>query len=83
MSKIDILMELYQEEDILIADGFDSAIIGIEESSMRVIYSVGKCIDILRTKEGMSIEDALDYFAFNVQGAYVGDKTPIWCADIN
>jgi len=26
-------------------------------------------------------EDALDYFYFNVNGAYMGEKTPIWCND--
>jgi hypothetical protein len=30
----------------------------------------------------MSDEDAFEYFYFNVSGAYVGEKTPIWCSDI-
>jgi hypothetical protein len=29
----------------------------------------------------MSEEDALEHFSYNVSGAYVGDKTPIWCQD--
>ena len=73
------LIEIYPEESFLKADGFDDAIIGVEESSMRLIYSVSKCIDILC--KDMSLEDACEYFTFNVQCAYVGDKTPIWCAD--
>jgi len=73
--------ENYEEEEFLTADGFDAAIIGIEEASMRVIYSVSKCIKIL-TEEGMSEEDAHEYFSFNVSGAYVGEKTPIWCMDL-
>jgi hypothetical protein len=71
------ILEQYQDEEILIADGFDKAIIGIEESSMRLIYSVNKCIEILT--EDMSEEDALEYFSYNVLGSYVGEKTPIWC----
>lgn len=71
------ILEQYQDEEILIADGFDQAIIGIEESSMRLIYSVNKCIEILT--EDMSEEDALEYFSYNVLGSYVGEKTPIWC----
>ncbi len=73
------LIEIYPEQSFLKADGFDDAIIGVEESSMRLIYSVSKCIDILC--KDMSPEDACEYFTFNVQCAYVGDKTPIWCAD--
>jgi hypothetical protein len=29
----------------------------------------------------MSLEEAIEYFDFNVRNAYVGDKTPIWCED--
>jgi hypothetical protein len=29
----------------------------------------------------MTIEEAIEYFEFNVRGAYVGEKTPIWCED--
>jgi hypothetical protein len=35
-------------EEILIADGFNDAIIGIEESTLRLIYSISKCINILK-----------------------------------
>ena len=76
------IVELYQEEEILAADGFDHAVIGIEESSMRLIYSVGKCIEILMTEEDMSLEESMEYFDFNIKGAWVGDKTPIWCDDM-
>ena len=76
---LDRLLEYYQEEEILIADGFDEAIIGIEDTSMRLIYSIEKCIDIL-IAEGLSEEDAIEHFEFNVRGSYVGKQTPIWCS---
>jgi sRNA-binding carbon storage regulator CsrA len=73
------ILERYSEEELLIADGFNDAIIGIDENSLRIIYSVTKCIEILM--KDMSEEDALEYFSYNVSGAYVGEKTPIWCED--
>tara|TARA_R110000822_G_scaffold47155_4_gene125272 strand:+ start:5678 stop:5917 length:240 start_codon:yes stop_codon:yes gene_type:complete len=76
---IDKILDWFPEDDLLIIDGFDEAIIGIETNSARVIYSVTKCIEIL--KQEMSLEDALDYFHFNIEGAYLGDKTPIYCMD--
>ena len=84
MSKelLENIADYYQEEEILKADGFDEAVIGIEESSMRLIYSVGKCIEILMVRDEMSLEDALDYFRYNVSGSYVGEKTPIWSEDM-
>lgn len=76
---IDKIVEWFPEEDILKADGFDEAIIGIETNEMRLIYSVSKCIQILC--RDMEEEEAVEFFDFNVRGSYVGDKTPIWCVD--
>lgn len=76
---LDKILEWFPEEDILKADGFDEAIIGIETNEMRLIYSVSKCIQILC--RDMDEEGAVEFFDFNVRGSYVGDKTPIWCVD--
>ena len=66
---------------MLKADGFDKAIIGVADdiatSSQRLIYDVDKCIQILMD-QGMSDEEAVEYFEFNVSGSYVGENTPIW-----
>jgi hypothetical protein len=76
---IDKILEWYSDEELLRADGFDEAVIGLDDSSMRLIYSKNKCIEILCRE--MSEEDANEYFEFNVKGAYMGEKTPIWCSD--
>lgn len=81
MNILEQIVEQYQDEDILKADGFDNAILGIDSKTMRLIYSSKKCIDILIDQE-MSREEALEYFSYNVEGAYVGEKTPIWCDDL-
>lgn len=73
------IMEFFDEEDILKADGFDNAIIGFCENSKRLIYSAKKCVEILELE--MNEEEAEEYFWFNLQGAYMGEKTPIWCID--
>jgi hypothetical protein len=48
---------------------------------MRLIYSVTRCVEILMVG-GMDMNDAIEYFDFNVRGSYVGEKTPIWCDDM-
>lgn len=73
------IIETYQNQTFLKADGFDEAIIGVDENGMRLIYSVSKCLDILMTD--MSEEDAMEYFYFNMEGMNMGDKSPIWCFD--
>ena len=77
---LDNIIEKYDGELFLKADGFDEAIIGVEESTMRLIYSISKCIEILC--RDMEQEDALEYFYYNVSGSYVGEQTPIWCDDL-
>lgn len=80
---LDRILANYDDEsdEFLIADGLDKAIIGLEERSMRLIYSVSKCIEIFVEDQGMTHEEALEWFSFNVEGGYVGEKTPIWCHD--
>lgn len=75
------IVEYFYDDEILKADGFDDAVIGIDQNSMRLIYSVKKCIEIL-VLQGMSVEEAIEYFDFNTKGSYVGEKTPIWCDDM-
>lgn len=77
------IINTYPDENLLNekVNGFDDAIIGIDETSMRLIYSVKKSIEILQ-KDGMSYKDAEEYFSFNISGSYIGEKTPIWCEDI-
>jgi len=64
-------------DEMLVADGFDAAIIGITESiNPVVVYDWNKCVEILC--KDMSEEDAIEHMSFNVTGAYVGPRTPIF-----
>lgn len=61
--------------EALFADGHDHAIMGYS-SDGRVIYSVDLIVEGLM--QDMSHEDALEYFSFNIECAYVGEYTPIY-----
>lgn len=80
---IDKIIEQFPDEEFLIADGFDEAVIGVDTVSMRLIYSVSRCISILCLDEDMDVDDAIEHFEYNVRGSYVGEKTPIWCDELN
>ena len=74
------LEEFYNEEldNILLLDGFEPAFIGVVESfggKAKACYSAEKCIDVL-VDDGMTYEEAVEYFSFNVEQAYVGEHTP-------
>jgi hypothetical protein len=77
---LDFLVYNYREETFLKADGFDSACIGFDYKTRRLIYSTSKCVNIL-VAEGMDYEEACEYFQFNTLEAYVGEKTPIFAID--
>ena len=68
------------------ADGFDQAIIGYTRIAGRkdvLAYDYWKCIDILKVRDGMSAEDAIEFMEFNVMGAYVGELTPAFIYETN
>ena len=55
---------------------YEQAIIGQDDASLRVVYSVDKIIGIL--SEEMSEEEAREFYEYNILGAYMGDMTPIY-----
>ena len=72
------LVESYDSE-MLIADCFDDAIIGVSERFGRSpidAYDKDKCIQVLMDRDGMDYEDAIEFFNFNVTGAWGGEGTP-------
>ena len=66
-------------DNILFMDGHDYALIGFVEIDgiPRTAYSYTRILETLVADHEMTCEDALDYFGYNIQGAYVGTYTPI------
>lgn len=68
---------LAEDENIMLADGFEVAFIGVARQFNRVfaVYDTTKCLAVLM-EQGMDLESAQEYMSFNVTGAWVGDHTP-------
>ena len=80
---LESLRENYPDEELLLADGFEDAVIGLVDGACRspvVCYDYETCIEIL-IKRGLSEEDAHEHMSFNVLGAYVGEYTPLFVND--
>jgi hypothetical protein len=75
------ILAFVPDEELLFADGFDDAIIGLDTNNLRVVYSKQKMIEILEPE--MGLDDAIEYLEFNTWCAYVGDKTPIYMDEID
>ena len=79
-------------ENALLADGFDDAIMGIVNQSgtgkYLVLYDSDKCIEIIVNqlkKDGVEPSEsydlhiiAVEHFEFNVSGGYVGENSPMF-----
>jgi len=77
-------------EEALLADGFDQAIIGMCEQFGHgpvVAYDRDKCIEILIDEFSQDINEeddedlsivATEYFDYNIAGSYVGENTPVF-----
>jgi len=63
-------------EQALLADGLDAALIGIDMRDYVAVYDVDKCVDILMQTSDMNREEAEEYFEFNTLNAYGGEYTP-------
>ena len=83
MSKRDDLIDYTGDEELLFLDEehFDAAIVGVGERigmSEVVVYDISKIIDVLCERDGMDRDTASEYYEFNIRGAYVGERTPMF-----
>ena len=93
MNKQNIIDQITEiNPEALLADGFEDAIIGIggqHGSKAVVIYDKDKCIEILEKQFSQDKDcenpylDAIDYFGYNTECAYVGENTPIFMQRLN
>jgi hypothetical protein len=74
------IAEMYGEELLFIdPEKFDKCIIGVASRcgmQSSVVYDRDELIKAYMD-EGMSVEEACEWIAFNVEGAYVGETTPL------
>jgi len=74
-----IISDMADDDRMLTADGYDEAILGITRRCGKqdiIAYDVAKILDILVTRDGMTDEEAIEFFEYNVQGAWLGEGTP-------
>jgi len=85
--RIKCFLEAYYPDDvdkILLADGLDNAFKGVVSHNGKNVAVYGKrtCLFELAKTNNWSIDDAEEYFSFNVEGVYVGDRTPLFMEEL-
>jgi hypothetical protein len=68
------------DDEIIFFYGFEGAFLGFTEVNdvYVTVYDADKCVEILMDKDGMEIEDAVEYFHYNVLGTKLGERTPLF-----
>lgn len=72
------LFGIFEDEDILTMDGYDDCIIGVVEQFGRppiACYDKQRVLAKLQ-RDGMTEDEAMEFWSFNQVGAWVGDGTP-------
>jgi len=65
---------------LILADGFEDAFMGVVEQYNKLpvaVYDKNKCIEILINQD-MTQEEAEEFFDFNIIGAWMGERTPMY-----
>ena len=71
----------HHNEEALLANGFEDAIIGVAERCSQpalVVYDIERCIEILVERDGMDLDGATECFEYNTLGAWFGENTPLF-----
>jgi hypothetical protein len=70
----------YLDEPILLAEGFELAFLGLGYSfnGIYAIYDLVISLEILMQRDGMTYDEAEEFFEYNVIGSYVGDRMPVF-----
>jgi len=69
------------DPDLLLADGWDAQIIGTAHSPGRkllVVYDGDAIVNVMINRDGMSPEEAEEFFDYNIEGAWMGTNTPVF-----
>lgn len=66
----------YAPEDVILLEGHEEAFVGLtsDDGPTRAVYSLDRIIKVL--ERDMSREDAWEYFCYNIECAYAGERTP-------
>lgn len=79
---MDELEGILSDYNIIFLDGLDEAILGYSYNSecdkYTICYSVSKIIEILQTRDGMTLEEAEEFYDYNIDSlvycTYVFDR---------
>lgn len=78
------------DDDAIRVDGFDNCLIGLgfqftstQGVKTIALYDRRKCIEHIQEQDGISFDDAEEFFEYNIQGTYIGEGMPVFIRILN
>ena len=67
------------EPGVLFCDGYDNCILGVVHHPVcKVVYDGDAMLQAMVDDWAEDIEEAMEHMAYNIEGSYVGEHTPLY-----
>ena len=80
------IVGIHRGHVITMDGGYNDCIIGVIstfDGKQVIAYDIEKVLTKLRERDGMSEIEAIEFFEFNMLGAWMGDHTPMFIATLD
>ena len=69
-----------EEVECWVAEGLDDALLGYGDQAGQTVavYDYEQCLKIFMPRDGMDREEAAEHMSYNVAGAHLPGKTPVF-----
>jgi len=85
MTNLERVLDLVEIEGAIVLHGLDAALIGYGSKypdDIVLVYSAAKIKAVLVERDGMTVEEAEEFFSFNIACLGLGERTPIIMQEI-
>jgi hypothetical protein len=62
------ILDNFPDEQFVILDGLDNAVIGVDQNAERLVYSINNIVDCF-VEQGMEPDEAIEYYEYNTARA--------------
>jgi hypothetical protein len=62
------ILDNFPDQPFVILDGLDNAVIGVDQNSERLVYSINDIVDCF-VEQGMEPDEAIEFYEYNTARA--------------
>lgn len=62
------ILDNYPDQEFIILDGLDNAVIGVDQNAEKLVYSINGIVDCF-VEQGMEPDEAIEFYEYNTARA--------------